>query len=338
MKRTHEGTSVHGISGEEAPEDLFTVENLVKHFQVKVRGRVTFKTATVQAVDGVSFEIKDGECLSVVGESGCGKSTTARMLLRLEKPTSGAIRFRGREISELRGDLLKEYRSAVQAVMQDPWASLDPRMRVGRSLLEPVVANTDLGRAERLDLAHSALEEVGLDADVTSNFPHEFSGGQRQRISIARALALRPQAVILDEPVSALDVSVGAQIMNLLRDLQDQLGLSYLLIAHDLATVRYLSDRVLVMYLGQIVETAAADDLFSEPLHPYTQALVAAARLGGPDDPWPMPLEGDLPSPDNPPAGCRFHTRCPLAFERCAVEEPVLREVAPGRVASCHLY
>jgi len=293
----------------------------------------------VRAVDGVSFDIQPHETMSLVGESGCGKTTTAKLITRLEDVTAGRIMFHDQEVQDLQGRALRRYWASVQAVFQDPWSSLNPRMRAGDIIAEPLVVNQRLrGKAVRERVA-ALLMAVGLEPAAASNFPHEFSGGMRQRVAVARALALRPALIVLDEPVSALDVSIRAQIMNLLKDLQEQFGMAYLLIAHNLATVRYLSHRVAVMYLGKIVESAPAEELFINPLHPYTQALISAALPTRPGEQRrEILLSGEVPSPTNPPPGCRFHPRCPLAFDRCSQEVPQLRELAPGHRAACHLY
>jgi len=290
-------------------------------------------------VDGVSLDIGRHETISVVGESGCGKTTMAKLILQLEEPTAGRILFEGDDVRDLKGQERRRYRASVQAVFQDPWSSLNPRMRAGAIVAEPLVLNLRLTKAERDERVAQLLVAVGLDPAAAESFPHEFSGGMRQRVAVARALALRPSLIVLDEPVSALDVSIRAQIMNLLKDLQAQFGMAYLLIAHDLATVRYLSHRVVVMYLGQIVETAPAEQLFTEPLHPYTRALVSAAVRTRPGEKQEqILLEGEPPSPTNPPAGCRFHPRCPFAFDRCRQEAPVLRQLGLAHEAACHLY
>jgi oligopeptide/dipeptide ABC transporter ATP-binding protein len=325
------------VSSGAAP--LLEVRDLARHFPVRrsalLGGGVR---AVVRAVDGVSFALDAGETLSLVGESGCGKTTLARCLLRLETPTAGAIRFRGRDLAGLAGTELREYRAAVQAVFQDPWSSLNPRMRAGAIVGEPLVLNTPLGRSEIAGRVARLLAEVGLDPGAARSFPHEFSGGQRQRIAVARALALNPRVIVLDEPVSALDVSIRAQIMNLLKDLQEAHGIGYLLIAHNLATVRYLSQRVAVMYLGEIVEEGPAAAVFAEPRHPYTRALIAAARPVRPGEAEKLVLPGEVPSPTAPPPGCRFHPRCPVAFDRCPAERPALRAVTPEHRVACHLY
>ncbi len=316
---------------------LLEVEALTKHFPVR-RGLLGRATGLVRAVDGVSFTIDPGTTLGLVGESGCGKTTTSKLVLGLERPTAGAIRFQGENVLALDRAQLRRYRRAVQAVFQDPYASLDPRMRVGTIVAEPLVINERLDRAARRRRVLELLDLVSLPARAADLFPHEFSGGQRQRVAIARALALSPRLVVLDEPVSALDVSIRAQILNLLRDLQQRLGVSYLFIAHDLAAVAHMSHTIAVMYLGQIVEWGPADVVAREPRHPYTQALFAAALPIDFDTPREaIALSGEVPSPLRPPAGCRFHPRCPHAMPHCATEEPALRPHAARQVA-CHLY
>jgi oligopeptide/dipeptide ABC transporter ATP-binding protein len=280
-----------------------------------------------------------GQTLGVVGESGCGKTTTAKLVLRLDEPTAGAIYFEGRDINGLTGADLRQYRASVQAVFQDPYASLNPRMRVGVIVAEPLVTNQRVGGARLRARIEELLDVVGLPARAADLFPHEFSGGQRQRIAIARALALSPKLIVLDEPVSALDVSIRAQILNLLRDLQARLGLSYLFIAHDLAAVAHMSHTVAVMYLGQIVEIGQTKMITVAPRHPYTRALFAAALPSHPDERCDeIPVRGEIPSPLNPPAGCRFHPRCPVALPRCATEPPRLRAVTAEVAVACHLY
>jgi oligopeptide/dipeptide ABC transporter ATP-binding protein len=310
---------------------------LSKRFQAR-RGIFSGDRGVVRAVDGVSFSIESGRTLGVVGESGCGKTTTAKLVLGLEEPTGGQIRFEGRDLQGLNAAARRHYRKSVQAVFQDPYASLNPRMRVSAIIAEPLVTNEALPAGEVRQRVLKLLDLVGLPSRAADLFPHEFSGGQRQRIAIARALALSPKLVVLDEPVSALDVSIRAQILNLLRDLQAELGLSYLFIAHDLAAVAHMSHTIAVMYLGQIVETGDARTLARTPKHPYTEALFSAALPTHPDERREeIILTGEVPSPLNPPSGCRFHPRCPHAMARCGEEEPKLGDIE-GRLVACHLY
>jgi oligopeptide/dipeptide ABC transporter ATP-binding protein len=316
---------------------VLEAKNLVKHFPVK-QGIFSRQVGAVQAVDDISFTIDQGKTLGLVGESGCGKTTTAKMVLLLEQPTRGIMRFEGRDLQTLDGGSLSAYRRSVQAVFQDPYASLNPRMRVGSIIIEPLVTNESLPSAEVRKRVLRLLDLVGLPERSANLFPHEFSGGQRQRIAIARSLALSPKVVVLDEPVSALDVSIRAQILNLLRDLQAQLGVSYLFIAHDLAAVAHMSHTIAVMYLGKIVEVGDANVIAKSPKHPYTQALFSAALPSHPDERRDeIILAGEVPSPLNPPGGCRFHPRCPHAMPRCSTEEPKLLPES-GRLVACHLY
>lgn len=320
-------------------EVILEARNLKKHFPVTKGILISKITGHIKAVDGVSFELKSGETLGIVGESGCGKSTTARMMLMLETPTDGSILYEGKDIAVSDAASRKEYRRSVQAVFQDPWSSLNPRMRVKDLIAEPMVINWNLPKAEVQERVIKLLNDVGLSPYHANLYPHEFSGGQRQRLAIARALSLSPKIIILDEPVSALDVSIRAQIMNLLKDLQGEYNVSYMLIAHHLATVRYMCTWVAVMYLGQIVELSPVKELFENPSHPYTKALMSAALPSHPDTiQEEMILTGEVPSPLNPPSGCHFHTRCPVAMDHCAVETPVDKEIAPGHTVSCHLY
>jgi len=316
---------------------LLEAQNLTKHFPLR-RGLFGADPGAVRAVDGVSFTIEAGRTLGVLGESGCGKSTTAKLVLKLEEPTAGEIRFEGRALHTLDADGLRHYRRSVQAVFQDPFASLNPRMRVSAIIAEPLVTNESLEKGQVRERVARLLDLVGLPARSADLFPHEFSGGQRQRIAIARALALSPKLVVLDEPVSALDVSIRAQILNLLVDLQRDLGLAYLFIAHDLAAVAHMSHTIAVMYLGQLVEYGPAKTVATDPKHPYTKALFSAALPSHPDDSRDeIILTGEVPSPVNPPSGCRFHPRCPHVLPRCAPEVPRLQRVF-GREVACHLY
>ena len=316
---------------------VLEASGLTKHFHAK-RGILGGERGVVRAVDGISFSIEPGHTLGVVGESGCGKTTTAKLVLGLEDPTAGTIRFEGRDLQGLDTAGRRHYRKSVQAVFQDPYASLNPRMRVDAIIAEPLVTNEPLSAAEARSRVLQLLDLVGLPSRAADLFPHEFSGGQRQRIAIARALALSPKLIVLDEPVSALDVSIRAQILNLLRDLQAELGLSYLFIAHDLAAVAHMSHMIVVMYLGKIVESGEARTLARTPKHPYTEALFSAALPSHPDERREeIILSGEVPSPLNPPLGCRFHPRCPHAMARCADEEPMLQDVE-GRLVACHLY
>jgi len=317
-------------------KDIVRVEHLVKYYPV-FGGVFRQEVNQVQAVDDVSFTIKEGETLGLVGESGCGKTTVGHTMLKLRKPTSGSMIFDKRDIFALSGQELKTIRREIQIVFQDPYASLDPRLPVGESIAEGLKIHRVGTNQDRVDKVLEALKNVGLEDYHAHRYPHEFSGGQRQRIGIARALALNPKFIVLDEPVSALDVSIQAQVLNILNNLQEEYGLTYLFIAHNLAVVEHISDRVAVMYLGKIVELADREDLFDHPLHPYTQALMSAIPLPDPTKKRErIILSGDVPSPLNPPPGCRFHPRCPIAESRCAVDEPELRELAPGHTVACH--
>lgn len=320
-------------------QELLRVEKLKKYFPV-TKGLILMKTVGyVQAVDGVSFTINEGETLGLVGESGCGKTTTAKLILKLETPTEGNIYLNGQDIQSIRGPELREFRTQVQAVFQDPWSSLSPRMKVREIVSEALVVNRKVSRQEKDDRVDEVLNQVGLHPSQADLYPHEFSGGQRQRVAVASALASYPKLIILDEPVSALDVSIRAQVMNLLVDLQAQTGIAYLLVAHNLATVRYMAHQTAVMYLGQIVEYSPTEELYQNPLHPYTKALFSAALPAHPDDQREeIVLTGEVPSPINPPSGCRFHPRCPFAMDRCSVEVPLQLDKGNGHMVACHLY
>ncbi|NLY53440.1 MAG: dipeptide ABC transporter ATP-binding protein [Firmicutes bacterium] len=311
---------------------LLQIEDLHVHFPLAGR-----KQACVRAVNGVSFHVEKGETLGLVGESGCGKTTTGRAVLRLIEPTAGQIFFEDVDVRALGKKELRQFRSQMQIVFQDPYASLNPRLRVGDALVEAMEIHKIGSPSRRPALAQELLERVGLNPDYAKRYPHEFSGGQRQRIGIARALAVNPKLIVCDEPVSALDVSVQAQVVNLLMDLQEELGLSYLFIAHDLSVVKHICHRVAVMYLGRIVEIATVDDLYANPKHPYTQALLSAIPIPDPTQRQAfVPLAGELPSPLNPPLGCAFHTRCAYAKAECREQQPQLQAVAPGHSVACH--
>jgi peptide/nickel transport system ATP-binding protein/oligopeptide transport system ATP-binding protein len=318
---------------------LIEVTDLKKHFPI-MRGLFSKLVGHVRAVDGVSFQIKKGETLGLVGESGCGKSTVGRTMMKLLEPSGGSIRVRGTDITALDGQAMMPYRQQMQMIFQDPYASLNPRMTAGDIVGEPLIIHGVGQRAERRDRVAWLFQRVGLRPDQMYLYAHEFSGGQRQRLGIARALALNPELIVGDEPVSALDVSIQAQIINLLMDLQDEFQLSYLFVAHDLAVVEHISHRVAVMYLGRIVEMTDKTSLFEMPLHPYTEALLSAVPIpkAGARGRRRVILTGDVPSPINPPTGCHFHTRCPYAEARCRQEVPALREAVPGHLVSCHLH
>jgi oligopeptide/dipeptide ABC transporter ATP-binding protein len=313
------------------------VTDLAKHFPVR-RGVLQREVARVRAVDGVTLAIAPGETLCLVGESGCGKSTVGRLILRLMEPTAGRIVLGGVDVTTLGEAAMRPHRRQAQMVFQDPYASLNPRLPAGTIVGEPLENYGDISAAERVAKVAALLERVGLNADAMHRYAFEFSGGQRQRLGIARALALDPALIVADEAVSALDVSVQAQVLNLLMDLQEERGVAYLFISHDLGVVEHIGHRIAVMYLGQIVEIAAKTTIFDQPLHPYTEALIAAAPIADPRlKRERVVLEGDIPSPMHPPSGCRFHTRCPIAVARCREEAPALREVAPGHAVACHL-
>lgn len=321
-------------------ETLLEVKNLKKYFDAS-SGFFGKNKKFVQAVDDVSFSLKKGETLGLVGESGCGKSTTGRTIIKLYEPTKGQIIFRGQDISKLKKSEMLPFRKNMQMIFQDPYASLNTRMTVGDIIAEPLEIHKMATKNEMKDKVQQLLHDVGLNPDHAARYPHEFSGGQRQRIGIARALAVEPEFIICDEPISALDVSIQAQVVNMLEDLQKNRGLTYLFIAHDLSMVKYISDRIGVMYLGKMVEMTFSDELYKNPLHPYTQALLSAIPIPDPDiskQSHRILLKGDVPSPIDPPSGCRFRTRCPKAMDICKEQEPITKELAPGHFCACHLY
>jgi oligopeptide transport system ATP-binding protein len=318
---------------------MLRVDDLHVFFRVRRGPLLQRETVTLKAVDGVSFDVRKGETFSIVGESGCGKTTTARAILKVETATSGSILWHGRNLEDIDEQETKAYRSSVQAVFQDPFSSMNPRLRVGNFITEPLLLNSSIGRKERRARAQMALQHVGLRPEDVDNFPHEFSGGQRQRVAIARAIASAPRLIVLDEPVSSLDVSIRAQIMNLLKSLQEEEGFSYLFIAHHLGTVRYMSQSVGVMYLGRMMELSQSEELFENPLHPYTQALFTAALPDHPDiERKDVMLRDDVSAATNIPSGCRLHTRCPFAKPVCAQVEPEWKKVGPDHWTACHLY
>jgi oligopeptide transport system ATP-binding protein len=319
---------------------LIKVDKMTKHFPITRGILIQRQVGAVQAVDNVSFDIRKGETLGLVGESGCGKSTTGRTILQLYRPTGGKVYYEDQDLTELKGEQLRHARRNMQMIFQDPYASLNPRMTVGNIIAEPLEVHNLGNKHERRERVQELLELVGMSPYFTNRYPHEFSGGQRQRIGVARAIALQPNFIVCDEPISALDVSIQAQVVNLLEALQDKLGLTYLFIAHDLSMVRHISDRTAVMYLGKIVELTTRDELYSHPLHPYTQALLSAVPVPNPakeSKRQRIILEGDVPSPINPPSGCRFHPRCPLAVDVCEHEEPEWREISTDHWVACHL-
>lgn len=333
-----ESKQVNGnVGAKEQKRVLVEVKNLVKYFPVR-GGLLQRVQAWVKAVDDVSFHIYEGESFGLVGESGCGKTTIGRTILRLVPATSGSVVFDGDDLFDLNSSQLKKMRRNIQIIFQDPYSSLDPRMPVGESIAEGLRVHTRKSAQERYDVVVEMLTRVGMRADHARRYPHEFSGGQRQRIGIARALSLRPKFIVCDEPVSALDVSIQAQVLNILKELQRDFGLTYLFIAHNLSVVEHFSDRVGVMYLGKMVEMATREDMYRDPLHPYTQALMSAIPIPDPTlKRKRVILEGDVPSPLNPPTGCRFHTRCPLAFDKCSQEEPPFKDYGEEHYAACWL-
>ena len=320
-------------------QPLLRVDDLRVFFSVRRGSLLSGWNETLKAVDGVTFDVRQGETFSIVGESGCGKTTTSRAILNVETPTGGRILWQGKDLKGINVEETKAYRSAIQAVFQDPYSSMNPRLRIKDFITEPLLLNSKIGRKERLERARTALKQVDLRADDLENFPHEFSGGQRQRIAIARAIASSPRLIVLDEPVSSLDVSIRAQIMNLLKSLQESEGFSYVFIAHHLGTVRYMSHIVGVMYLGRLMELSESEELFSNPLHPYTQALFSAALPDHPDvEREQVLLRNDVASPTEIPSGCRLHTRCPFAKPVCKQTEPEWRDVGSNHWTACHLY
>src|SRR5215218_3224185 len=336
-RRPTAGDQIAGNDG----QTLLSVKNLKMHFPITQGIILQRQVGSVKAVDDISFDITQGETLGLVGESGCGKSTTGRAILQLYKPTAGAVEFNGKNLVELSGGDLRRMRREMQMIFQDPYASLNPRMTVGSIIAEPLEIHNLARGKEKQERVQELLRTVGLNPYFANRYPHEFSGGQRQRIGIARALAVEPKFIVCDEPISALDVSIQAQVINLLEELQEKLGLTYLFIAHDLAVVRHISDRVAVMYVGKLVELTDRDSLYENPLHPYTRALLSAVPTPDPvmeARRQRMILVGDVPSPVNPPAGCRFNPRCPWAEDNCRTDEPPLAEVKPSHWAACHYW
>lgn len=334
-------SSTQSTTRQNGKEVLVSVRNLKKYFPISSGIIFQRQVGAVKAVDDVSFDVFRGETLGLVGESGCGKSTTGRTILRLYEPTEGSVIFEGQEVTTMPADELRKMRRRMQMIFQDPYASLNPRMSVGRIISEPLRIHNIMPPKEQQDFVESLMERVGLNPYYVNRYPHEFSGGQRQRIGIARALALNPSFIVADEPISALDVSIQAQVVNLLQDLQDEFNLTYLFIAHDLSMVRHICDRVAVMYLGKIVELASADELYDNPLHPYTQSLLSAVPVPDPiveKARQRVILTGDVPSPSNPPIGCNFNTRCPVAIAGVCYQEPdpSLIEITPGHFVACH--
>jgi len=320
-------------------ENLLEVRNLRKYFPITQGILIQRHIGDIKAVDGITFDVRKGETLGLVGESGCGKSTAGRSILQLYRPTSGDIVFKGQNLVQMKGEQLRRMRRSMQMIFQDPYASLNPRMTVGGIIGEPLEVHNILSPAERRDRVQELLKTVGLNPYFINRYPHEFSGGQRQRIGVARALAVQPDFIVCDEPISALDVSIQAQIINLLEELQERFGLTYLFIAHDLSVVRHISNRVAVMYLGKLVELTDRDSLYAKPLHPYTRALLSAVPIPDPkveDQRKRIILQGDVPSPAKPPSGCRFRTRCPWKVDLCAEKEPEWRDVDKDHWVACH--